>query len=78
MKRVEFELDDATSALVEAMAKSEGVQVEQISREALTAHLKKFTSRCITTSADNTSEKKNFYPQVYNHPRKEKEKQECK
>ena len=55
MKRVEFELDDVTSALVEAMAKSEGVQVEQISREALAEYLKNFTSRCITTLVGKTA-----------------------
>ena len=49
MNRVEFEVDDNVALLIETMAKSEGVDIATISKEALGQYLKKFTEGCITT-----------------------------
>lgn len=55
MNQVVFDLDDATAALVETMAKAEGITVEQLSKEAIAESLKKFTDGCITTLLRKTS-----------------------
>ena len=55
MNRVVFNLDASTVALVETMAKTEGVAISQISREALVTYLKKFKEGCITTRAGKTA-----------------------
>lgn len=51
MTRIEFEIDDETESLVAAMAKEEGIDIEQLSKAALMEYLKFFDCRCITTSA---------------------------
>lgn len=49
MNQVVFDLDDTTAALVEVMAKAEGITVEAMAKEAIAEMIKKFTDGCITT-----------------------------
>ena len=51
MGMIKIELDSKTEMVLDQMAKDESISPEQLSKIALQDYLKKFTQRCITTTA---------------------------